>query len=68
MIVVGVPFPPLNDPKLEAKKRFINSMTDGITYEKWYMIQASRVVNQAIGRVIRHITDYGCVFLVDSKY
>lgn len=69
MIVVGIPFPPLNDPKLEAKKRFINSLPENpINYDKWYMIQAARVVNQAIGRVIRHINDYGCVFLVDKKY
>jgi regulator of telomere elongation helicase 1 len=33
--------------------------------EKWYKLQASRTVNQAIGRVIRHIKDYGAVFLCD---
>ena len=69
MIVVGIPFPPVNDPKLEAKKRFFSTLESSkITYDQWYMIQASRVINQAIGRVIRHPNDYGCVFLVDKKY
>jgi Rad3-related DNA helicase len=27
-----------------------------------------RVVNQAIGRVIRHINDFGSIFLVDQRY
>lgn len=30
--------------------------------------QASRAVNQAIGRVIRHRLDYGCVVLCDARF
>eukprot|EP00069_Balaena_mysticetus_P022640 bmy_14489T0 len=34
----------------------------------WYRQQASRAVNQAIGRVIRHRHDYGAVFLCDHRF
>lgn len=36
--------------------------------QKWYRLQASRTVNQAIGRVIRHIKDYGAIFLCDERF
>ncbi|XP_009875436.1 PREDICTED: regulator of telomere elongation helicase 1-like, partial [Apaloderma vittatum] len=35
---------------------------------EWYNQQASRAVNQAIGRVIRHRQDYGAIFLCDQRF
>ena len=34
----------------------------------WYKQQASRAVNQAVGRVIRHKHDYGAILLCDDRY
>jgi regulator of telomere elongation helicase 1 len=33
----------------------------------WYSQQASRAVNQAVGRVIRHRHDYGAIILADER-
>lgn len=35
--------------------------------QEWYRQQASRAVNQAIGRVIRHRDDFGAIFLCDHR-
>lgn len=34
----------------------------------WYDQSASRAVNQAIGRVIRHRKDWGAIFLLDDRF
>jgi len=35
---------------------------------EWYKQQASRAVNQAVGRVVRHRNDYGAVILLDERF
>lgn len=73
IFVVGIPYPCVNDPRVVQKQEYLdlkhkeepNFEIDGA---KWYKLQASRTVNQAIGRVIRHIRDYGAVFLCDERY
>lgn len=35
--------------------------------QEWYKQQASRAVNQAVGRVIRHRHDYGAIILCDER-
>jgi regulator of telomere elongation helicase 1 len=39
-----------------------------LTGNAWYIQQASRAVNQAIGRVIRHRHDYGAIILLDERF
>lgn len=39
-----------------------------LTGNNWYVQQASRAVNQAIGRVIRHRHDYGAIILLDERF
>lgn len=34
----------------------------------WYTQQASRAVNQALGRVIRHRGDWGAILLCDDRF
>lgn len=36
--------------------------------EEWYGQQASRAVNQAVGRVIRHRNDYGAIIFCDERF
>ena len=80
VIVVGIPYANIKEPKIYLKKDFqeeynqmlpINSGFKKGKKKKgldWYVQKALSSVNQAIGRVIRHINDYGAILLIDSRY
>ncbi|NXU85851.1 RTEL1 helicase, partial [Xiphorhynchus elegans] len=74
VIITGLPFPPRMDPRVILKMQFLDEMRRsgaGAQYlsgHEWYSQQASRAVNQAIGRVIRHRQDYGAIFLCDHRF
>ncbi|XP_051528056.1 regulator of telomere elongation helicase 1-like isoform X2 [Myxocyprinus asiaticus] len=75
VVITGLPFPPRMDPRVVLKMQYLDEMcknkTSGVKYlsgQEWYRQQASRAVNQAIGRVIRHKEDYGAIFLCDHRF
>ncbi len=78
VVITGIPFPPSYDPKVAAKKQVLNGLLrgprhgghhqQGLSGEQWYQQQATRAVNQAIGRVIRHVHDYGAILLCDERF
>ncbi|KAE8574306.1 hypothetical protein XENTR_v10003373 [Xenopus tropicalis] len=75
VIITGLPFPPRMDPRVVLKMQFLDEMRRSqgsaglyLSGQEWYRQQASRAVNQAIGRVIRHRNDYGAIFLCDHRF
>ncbi|XP_022905755.2 regulator of telomere elongation helicase 1 homolog [Onthophagus taurus] len=72
VIIVGLPYPPLKDPKIVLKKRYLDvcnkADADYLKGDDWYSLEAVRAINQAIGRVIRHQHDYGAIILLDSRF
>ncbi|XP_036085024.1 regulator of telomere elongation helicase 1 isoform X6 [Rousettus aegyptiacus] len=70
VVVTGLPYPPRKDPRVILKMQFLDEMKgrSGAGGQDWYRQQASRAVNQAIGRVIRHRHDYGAVLLCDHRF
>ena len=76
MIITGLPYPPLKDPRVVLKRQYLDEArresapgaAAGLSGQDWYRLEASRAVNQAVGRVIRHRRDYGAVILCDSRF
>ncbi|XP_076441348.1 regulator of telomere elongation helicase 1 homolog [Babylonia areolata] len=73
VILTGLPFPPMKDPRVILKMQHLDSLRGkqgfvGLTGQQWYRQQATRAVNQAIGRVIRHKDDFGAIMLCDSRF
>ncbi|XP_076361576.1 regulator of telomere elongation helicase 1 isoform X2 [Tachypleus tridentatus] len=70
VIITGLPFLPFLDPRVKLKMSYLDEEQNnkGLSGNEWYMQQASRAVNQAVGRVIRHRNDYGAVLLCDNRF
>ena len=80
VILVGIPYPNLGDVRVQLKKEFLDEFSrknlqfvkdknvKRLVGSEWYSQCASRTVNQALGRVIRHVGDYGAMVLIDLRY
>ncbi|CAG5074875.1 Similar to AAEL008960: Regulator of telomere elongation helicase 1 homolog (Aedes aegypti), partial [Cotesia congregata] len=72
VLVTGLPYPPMMDPRVLLKQRYLDEIRkknkEGLTGGQWYQLEASRAVNQAVGRIIRHIGDYGAIILCDTRF
>ncbi|CAB3408074.1 unnamed protein product [Caenorhabditis bovis] len=70
VISVGIPFPSSMDELVNAKRVYNdeNSKKLGILNgEEWYVTQAYRALNQALGRCLRHKNDWGALLLIDER-
>ncbi|XP_021902231.1 regulator of telomere elongation helicase 1, partial [Carica papaya] len=80
VVIIGIPFAMRNDPKVRLKREYLDQQMQQrseecktpkshvLTGEEWYNQQASRAVNQAVGRVIRHSHDYGAIIFCDERF
>ncbi|XP_034244080.1 regulator of telomere elongation helicase 1 homolog [Thrips palmi] len=68
VILTGLPYPPAFDPRVIMKKDYLDRNKKKVTGQSWYQLEATRAVNQAIGRVIRHRHDYGAVLFCDNRF
>ena len=74
VICVGLPLPNSFVLPIKVKmdyndeQRRIQKRTDLLPGREWYNQQAYRAIAQALGRCIRHIGDYGAIFLLDIRH
>lgn len=69
VIIVGLPFSNLSDDKVMLKREYLNkTKRGGYNGNTWYLYDCMRAVNQSLGRVIRHIKDYGVLMVIDERY
>ncbi|KAK3864798.1 hypothetical protein Pcinc_029539 [Petrolisthes cinctipes] len=72
VIITGLPYPPFKDPRVVLKQKYLEESRAknkrGLSGQAWYQLEASRAVNQAIGRVIRHKDDFGAIILCDNRF
>ncbi|KAF7270391.1 hypothetical protein GWI33_016625 [Rhynchophorus ferrugineus] len=72
VIIIGLPYPPLKEPRVILKMDYLNQChskdKEYITGQDWYNLEASRAVNQAVGRVIRHRHDFGAILFLDMRF
>ncbi|KAL8141006.1 hypothetical protein V2J09_007027 [Rumex salicifolius] len=70
-ILVGIPFPNINDVQVVEKKRYNDMYKQSKCLESgsvWYCHQAFRALNQAAGRCIRHKLDHGAIIFLDERF
>ncbi len=67
IFLVGLPYADYRDPVVKAHIRYFDTRSPGLG-ERWYLMDAFRAANQAIGRGIRHRDDWCNFFLMDRRY
>uniref|UniRef100_A0A0N5AJL4 DNA helicase n=1 Tax=Syphacia muris TaxID=451379 RepID=A0A0N5AJL4_9BILA len=70
VISIGIPFPNAIDEQVQEKKRYNDDNCKKmqlLTGDNWYIMQAYRALNQALGRCLRHRNDWGIILLLDDR-
>ena len=67
IFLIGVPYANYSDPVMRAQIQYLNEKKSRMG-EKWYIMDAFRAANQAMGRGIRHRDDWCNFILMDKRY
>jgi Rad3-related DNA helicase len=67
VFLIGVPYANYSDPVVKAQIGYYSKKRHGLG-GKWYLMDAFRAANQALGRGIRHRDDWCNFILMDSRY
>ncbi|XP_073827168.1 ATP-dependent DNA helicase DDX11 isoform X2 [Musca autumnalis] len=68
VIVVGLPYPYVNSPEIQERMSYLDKTLGPGSGAEYYENLCMKAVNQCIGRSVRHIRDYACVYLLDERY
>ncbi|XP_037935516.1 ATP-dependent DNA helicase DDX11 [Teleopsis dalmanni] len=68
VIVVGMPYPNRHSPELQERMKYLDITLKPGAGNEYYENLCMKAVNQCIGRSVRHIRDYACVYLLDERY
>ncbi|VDK81067.1 unnamed protein product [Onchocerca ochengi] len=70
VVTVGIPFPNFMDEQVIEKKKYNDDYCTKLQIlsgDEWYTIQAYRALNQALGRCLRHRSDWGSILMLDER-
>ncbi|CAM9111560.1 unnamed protein product [Discosporangium mesarthrocarpum] len=71
-VVVGIAFPNVKDLQVQLKRKYQDACSRKdprlVGGDRWFKLQAFRALNQAVGRCIRHRSDYGAIILCDPRF
>jgi len=67
VIFFGIPYVSKGDPFIVEKGKYLKKIKSPYASE-WKFIEASKAINQGLGRTVRHANDYGSILLFDNRY
>ena len=67
IFLVGVPYANYQEPLVRAQISYFNGLSSGLG-QRWYLMDAFRAANQALGRGIRSKNDWCHYWLLDRRY
>jgi chromosome transmission fidelity protein 1 len=72
VVILGLPFANPTDPELQQRSRHLATLRPGSSVEatknEYLENGCLRIVNQTIGRAVRHEKDYASIILIDQRY
>ena len=69
LMIIGLPFPNKNTVEFKEKMKYFDSLKSPLMNGQiFYQNSCWKVVNQTMGRALRHWNDYSCIMLVDEWF